>query len=176
MSSPLVEITIVLMKGKEVTELPGSIGHAAPYKETSVVVTDSYGGVQAPVMVNGSESPAWTVVASVVPAKVAVNLVHAVKAVRPVLASVVATDLDVNGHAMGEAVRYVYREGDGVLPKFVPTIGMTVTGVVPEPVVVAPVKPIGPVVLSPPPVSPIVVPMTPVPPSNPVPANHLSAP
>jgi hypothetical protein len=145
MSATLVKITVVLSKG-ELSKYAADASHpVAPYRETSVVVTDSGGVAQKAVLLNGSEKPdAWTFDAWVPPAVVPVNLVHAVRPVPGVLATVVATDLDVAGNAIGEPVKYVLREGDvggGGLPAFLPTIGITVTAAEP----VAPAAPEAPV-------------------------------
>lgn len=155
MSATLVKITVVLTKGELSKFAPDASHPVSPYRETSVVVTDSGGVAQKAVCLNGKESPPWTFEAHVPPAVVPVNLVHSVRAVPGVLATVVATDLDIAGNAIGEPVKYIFKDGEGALPAFLPTIGIKVTA---APVVVphaspAPTPPPGakPATIVPPP-------------------------
>lgn len=104
MSTQLVQVTIVLTQNASV---PTSTG--AAYAGTQVVVTDSTGVAQPTVTLNGSETPAWTLVTSV-----------AVGA-----GSVVATDVDVNGASLN-VVTQTFTEA-GSPPSFTPTAGITVT-------------------------------------------------
>jgi hypothetical protein len=134
MSTTLVKITIVLNKEKPAgsKEAARDTPTGAAFKETQVVVTDSAGMAQQAVFLNGKESPAWTHTALVPPAVVPVNLVHSVKKEPGVLATVVATDLDVYGNALGKPVTQVIKEDGTPAPTFVPTVGIAVTADVPK--------------------------------------------
>ena len=104
MSTPLVQVTIVLTQGASVATSTG-----AAYAGTQVVVTDSTGVAQPTVTLTGKETPAWTIVTSV-----------AVGA-----GTVVATDVDVNGATLN-VVTQTFTEA-GSPPVFTPTAGITVT-------------------------------------------------
>lgn len=110
MSSNLVQVTVALAQSNTI---PTSTG--AAYQNTSVVVTDSTGVAQAPVLLNGKESPPYQFVTSVAPGA----------------GTVVATDLDVNGAVIGGPVTQTFTEA-GTPPTFAPTSGITVTPVVPS--------------------------------------------
>ena len=106
MSSTLVQVLVVLGQGASIPTPTG-----AAYASTSVVVTDSTGVAQAPVLLTGKEVPPFTFTTSV-----------AVGA-----GTVVATDLDVNGASLG-VVTQTFTEV-GTPPTFAPTSTITVTPV-----------------------------------------------
>lgn len=106
MSSTLVQVLVALTQGATVNTPTG-----AAYASTSVVVTDSTGVAQVPVLLTGKELPtpfAFTT------------------SVAPGAGTVVATDLDVNGATIGGPVTQSFTEA-GTPPTFAPTAGITVT-------------------------------------------------
>ncbi len=104
MSTPLVTVTVTLTK--VTANLPAA---NAAFKNTSVVVTDSTGVAQPAVLLTGAETPTpWTFTASVAPGA----------------GTVVATDLDVNGLAIGTPVSQAFTEAGSTFPS---TVGITVT-------------------------------------------------
>lgn len=107
MSSNLVQVTVAIAKGAGINTPTG-----AAFASTSVVVTDSTGVAQPAVLLNGSEATPWTFTASVALGD----------------GTVVATDLDVNGAALGAPVSQTFDEA-GSPPTFLPTTGITVTPV-----------------------------------------------
>lgn len=108
MSTTLVAVIVAVTKG---TPVPTPNGVA--FASTSVVVTDSGGVPQPAVLLTGSETPtAWAFSTSVLPGA----------------GSVVATDLDVNGAALGSPVSQGFSIA-GPAPMFPPTTGITVTPV-----------------------------------------------
>lgn len=90
-----------------VTALPAA---NAAYKQTDIVLTDSAGAVQK-ASVNGSETPAWTVVFTSVAAGVG---------------AIVATAIDANGAAIGAAITQSFTEL-GSPPTFPAPSAITVT-------------------------------------------------
>ena len=108
MSTPLVNVTVTLTKGPSVVTPSG-----AAFKNTSVVVTDSTGVAQAPVLLTGAETPTpWAFTTSVAPGA----------------GTVVATDLDINGATLGTPISQAFTEA-GSPPTFLPSTGITVTPV-----------------------------------------------
>ncbi len=107
MSTTLVQVTIALTQGTPILSPTG-----AAYAGTSVVVTDSTGVAQAAVVLNGKETPPFTFQTSVAPGN----------------GTVVATDLDVNGAALGTPVSQTFTEA-GTPVTFAPTASITVTPV-----------------------------------------------
>lgn len=106
MSTTLVNVTITLTKGPAVNTPSG-----AAFKNTSVVVTDSTGVAQAPVLLTGAETPTpWAFTTSVAPGA----------------GTVVATDLDINGATLGAPISQAFTEA-GSPPTFLPSTGITVT-------------------------------------------------
>jgi len=108
MSSNLVSVIVALTKTS--ANLPST---NAAFAGTSVVVTDSTGVAQAPVVLTGVESPTpWSFSTSV-----------AVGA-----GAVVATDVDVNGATIGTPVTQAFTEAGTPPPTtFLQTTGITVT-------------------------------------------------
>ena len=104
MSTQLVQVTVVLSQGAAIASPTG-----AAYLNTSVVVTDSTGTAQPAVLLNGSETPAWTFNTSV-----------AVGA-----GTVVANDMDVNGAVINTVTQPFTEVGTPVT--FAPTSTITVT-------------------------------------------------
>jgi hypothetical protein len=108
MSTPLVQVTVALTKGPAIATQTG-----AAFKNTSVVVTDSTGVAQAPVLLTGAETPTpWAFATSVAPGA----------------GTVVATDLDINGATLGTPISQAFTEA-GSPPTFLPSTGITVTPV-----------------------------------------------
>jgi len=108
MSSNLVQVIIALAKGTSTATPTG-----AAFASTSVVVTDSTGVAQSPVLLTGTESPTpWSFTTSVAPGA----------------GTVVATDLDVNGTVLGSPIIQAFTEA-GSPPTFLPTTGISVTPV-----------------------------------------------
>jgi hypothetical protein len=108
MSTPLFQVTVAITKGASIPTQTG-----AAFASTSVVVTDSTGVAQSAVILTGSETPTpWAFTASVAPGA----------------GTVVATDLDINGAALGSPVAQTFTEA-GSPPTFLPTTGITVTPV-----------------------------------------------
>lgn len=108
MSSTLVQVIVALTQGPTINTPTG-----AAYASTSVVVTDSTGVAQAPVLLTGKELPtAFAFTTSVAPGA----------------GTVVATDLDVNGATINGPVSASFTEA-GTPPTFAPTSGITVTPV-----------------------------------------------
>jgi hypothetical protein len=106
MSTTLVNVTITLTKGPAVNTPSG-----AAFKNTSVVVTDSTGVAQTPVLLTGAETPTpWSFTTNVAPGN----------------GNVVATDMDVNGVALGLPISQAFTEA-GSPPTFLPSTGITVT-------------------------------------------------
>lgn len=106
MSTNLVQVIVALTKG---AVIPSPTG--AAYASTSVVVTDSAGTAQTPVVLTGNETPtAFAFTTSVAPGA----------------GTVVAQDLDVNGAAMGSPVTASFTEA-GTPTTFAPTSGISVT-------------------------------------------------
>jgi hypothetical protein len=109
MSTPLIQILVAITKGASV---PTSSG--AAFASTSVVITDSTGVAQAPVLLTGKELPTpWAFITSVAPGN----------------GTAVATDLDVNGVVLG-TVTQTFTEA-GSPPTFLPTSAIAITPVVP---------------------------------------------
>jgi hypothetical protein len=106
MSANLIPVSISITKGTPIASPTG-----AAFASTSVVVTDSTGVAQAPVLLTGSESTPWTFATSVAPGA----------------GTVVATDLDVNGASLG-SVSQTFTEA-GSPPSFAPSVGIVVTPV-----------------------------------------------
>jgi len=106
MSTTLVQVTIALTQGAPITSPTG-----AAYAGTSVVVTDSTGVAQAPVVLTGKETPPFTFQTSVAPGA----------------GTVVATDQDVNGATLSSVSQSFTEAGTPVT--FAPTSGITVTPV-----------------------------------------------
>lgn len=116
MSSNLVQVIVALAQGAVVNTPTG-----AAYANTQVVITDSTGVAQPTVTLTGSELPTpFSFVTSV-----------AIGA-----GTVVATDFDVNGVAIGGPVSQTFTEV-GTPPTFAPTTGITVTPVAASPVAAA---------------------------------------
>lgn len=112
MSVTLVQVIVALTQGAPINTPTG-----AAYASTSVVVTDSTGVAQAPVLLTGKELPtpfAFTT------------------SVAPGAGTVVATDLDVNNAVIGGPVTQTFTEA-GTPPTFAPTSGITVTPVAATP-------------------------------------------
>jgi hypothetical protein len=106
MSTPLVTITVLLTK--TTANLPST---NAAFLNTSVVVTDSTGVAQPAVLLTGAETPTpWSFTASVATGA----------------GTVVATDMDVNGLAIGTPVSQTFTEA-GSPPTFPQTSAITVT-------------------------------------------------
>lgn len=110
MSTNLVQVTVTLTQGALINTPTG-----AAYASTSVVVTDSTGVSQPPVVLTGKELPTpFSFTTSVAPGA----------------GTVVATDLDVNGAVINGPVTQTFTEA-GTPPTFAPTSGITVTPVTP---------------------------------------------
>jgi hypothetical protein len=112
MSASLVAVLITLLKGAS-TPTPTGAASAG----TSVVVTDSSGVAQNPVVLTGNESPPWSFTTSVAPGS----------------GQVVATDLDANGATLGSPVSQSFTEA-GSGPggnNFLPTTSITVAPATP---------------------------------------------
>lgn len=108
MSANLVSVIVALAKGDSINTPSGAV-----FASTSVVVTDSSGTPQPAVLLTGAETPTpWAFSTSVAPGA----------------GTVVATDLDVNGVALGTPVTQSFTEV-GSPPTFLPTTGITVTPV-----------------------------------------------
>jgi hypothetical protein len=106
MSTTLIPVVVALTKGASIPTQTG-----AAFASTSVVVTDSTGVAQAPVLLTGAETPTpWAFSTSV-----------AVGA-----GTVVATDLDVNGATLGTPISATFTE-KGTPPAFLPTTAISVT-------------------------------------------------
>ena len=106
MSTALVQVIVTIAKGTAIATPTG-----AAFASTSVVVTDSTGVAQPAVLLTGVETPTpWAFSASVAPGA----------------GTVVATDLDANGAALGAPVSQTFTEA-GSPPTFLPTTGITVT-------------------------------------------------
>lgn len=106
MSTNLVKVTVALTQGAPILSPTG-----AAYANTSVVVTDSTGVAQPPVLLNGKETPPFTFQTSVAVGN----------------GTVVATDLDVNGATLGTVSQTFTEVGTPVT--FAPTSAITVTPV-----------------------------------------------
>ena len=106
MSTNLVQVTVALTEGAAIASPTG-----AAYLNTSVVVTDSTGVAQAPVLLNGTESPPFQFNTSVAPGA----------------GSVVANDMDVNGAVLNTVTQPFTEAGTPVT--FAPTSGISVTPV-----------------------------------------------
>lgn len=107
MSSNLIKVAITLTQGASINTPTG-----AAYASTSVVVTDSTGVAQPPVILTGKETPTpFSFTTSVAPGA----------------GTVVATDVDVNGATLN-TVSQTFTEA-GTTPTFTPTSGITVTPV-----------------------------------------------
>lgn len=108
MSSNLVQVIVALTK--VTANLPTA---NAPFASTSVVVTDSSGTPQTAVVLTGAETPTpWAFPTSVAPGA----------------GTIVATDLDANGVAIGAPVSQSFTEaGTPPAPTFLQTTGITVT-------------------------------------------------
>jgi hypothetical protein len=108
MSANLVPVIVALAKGTSISTPTG-----AAFASTSVVVTDSSGTAQPPVLLTGIETPTpWAFSTSVPPGA----------------GTVVATDLDINGATLGTPISQTFTEA-GTPPAFLPTTGITVTPV-----------------------------------------------
>jgi hypothetical protein len=107
MSATLIPVIVALAKGTSILTPTG-----AAFASTSVVVTDSSGTAQAPVLLTGSEPTPWAFSTSVNPGN----------------GTVVATDLDINGATLGIPITQTFTEA-GSPPVFLPTTGITVTPV-----------------------------------------------
>lgn len=108
MSTPLVPVIVALAVGTPINTPTG-----ANFASISVVVTDSTGVSQAPVLLVGNESPTpWAFSTSVAPGA----------------GTVVATALDVNGVTLGSVITQTFTEA-GSPPQFSPPVGITVTPV-----------------------------------------------
>src|ERR1700679_2985025 len=106
MSAYLVPVIVAIAKGASISTPTG-----AAFASTSVVVTDSSGVAQPAVLLTGAETPtAWAFSTSV----------------NPGAGTVVATDLDVNGVALGQPITQTFTEA-GSPPQFFPPTGITVT-------------------------------------------------
>ncbi len=106
MSTNLVQVIVAIAKGPSINTPTG-----AAFASTSVVVTDSTGVAQAPVLLTGKETPTpWAFSTSVAVGS----------------GTVVATDLDTNGATLGSPVSQSFTEA-GSPPTFLPTTGITVT-------------------------------------------------
>ena len=105
MSTPLIQVTIVLTQGASVAT---STGNA--YVGTEVVVTDSTGVAQPTVTLTGKESPPWTIVTSVAAGA----------------GTVVATDVDTAGATLN-TITQTFTEVGSPPATFTPTAGITVT-------------------------------------------------
>jgi hypothetical protein len=106
MSTPLISITVTITK--TTANLPAA---NVAFVNTSVVVTDGAGSVQAPVLLNGSEGTPWSFTTSVAPGS----------------GSVTATDLDANGATIGTPVTQAFTEAGSPPATFPQTIAVTVT-------------------------------------------------
>lgn len=107
MSSNLIKVSITLTQGAPINTPTG-----AAYASTSVVVTDSTGVAQPPVILTGKETPTpFSFTTSVAPGA----------------GTIVATDLDVNGGVLN-TVSQAFTE-TGTPPTFAPTSVITVTPV-----------------------------------------------
>src|SRR5277367_2741043 len=106
MSTPMVTITVALTK--TTANLPST---NAAFANTSCVVTDSTGVAQPAVLLTGVETPTpWAFTASVATGA----------------GTVVATDMDVNGLAIGSPVTQTFTEA-GSPPTFPQTVSITVS-------------------------------------------------
>jgi hypothetical protein len=108
MSTSLVAVIVAIAVGPSTPTPTG-----AAFASTSVVVTDSSGVAQSPVLLTGAETPTpWAFTTSVAPG----------------LGTVVATALDVNGVTLGTPITQSFTEL-GSPPNFLPPTGITVTPV-----------------------------------------------
>jgi hypothetical protein len=107
MSATLIPIIVTITKNPAANTPTG-----AAFASTSVVVMDSSGVAQTPVLLTGKEATPWSFTTSV----------------NPGAGSVVATDLDVNGAVLGTPVSQSFTEA-GTPPTFLPTSGIVVTPV-----------------------------------------------
>jgi hypothetical protein len=106
MSSSLVNVLVALTKGASINTPTGAASAG-----TSVVITDSTGAAQAPVVLTGAETPTpWAFTTNV-----------AVGA-----GTVVTTDVDVNGATLGTPITQTFSEA-GTPPTFSPTTAISVT-------------------------------------------------
>jgi hypothetical protein len=109
MSVPLVSVIVAISRAT--TAVNTQTG--AAFASTSVTVTDSTGTPQAAVILTGKETPTpWAFSTSVAPGT----------------GSVTATDLDVNGAALGAQLVQTFTEA-GSPPTFFPATGISVTPV-----------------------------------------------
>jgi len=108
MSAQLIAVLVAIAKGASV---PSSTG--AAFASTSVVVTDSTGVAQAPVLLTGAEATPWSFTTNVAPGD----------------GTVTATDLDVNGATLGTPVTQAFTEAGTAPVTFLPSTGITVTPV-----------------------------------------------
>jgi hypothetical protein len=106
LSTPLISITVTITKST--ANLPAA---NVAFVNTSVVVTDGAGTVQAPVLLTGSETPPWSFTTSVAPGS----------------GTVVATDLDANGATIGTPVTQTFTEAGSPPATFPATIAITVS-------------------------------------------------
>ena len=109
MSTPLV--TVIVAISKATTAVNTQTG--AAYASTSVIVTDSTGVAQPAVILTGKETPTPFAFST---------------SVAPGAGSVTATDLDVNGAALGSQLVQTFTEA-GSPPTFFPSTGISVTPV-----------------------------------------------
>jgi hypothetical protein len=109
MSTPLISVVVAISRA---TTLVNTQTGAA-FASTSVVVTDSTGTPQPAVILTGKETPTpWAFSTTVAPGT----------------GSVTATDLDVNGAALGVQLVQTFTEA-GSPPQFFPSTGISVTPV-----------------------------------------------
>jgi hypothetical protein len=108
MSANLVPVLVAIAVGPSINTPTG-----VPFASISVVVTDSSGTPQPPVLLTGSETPTpWAFSTSV----------------NPGAGTVVATALDTNGATLGAPITQSFTEA-GSPPTFQPPTGITVTPV-----------------------------------------------
>src|ERR1700744_3165657 len=108
MSANLVQVIVALTQGPAINSPTG-----AAYASTNVMVTDSTGVAQPPVVLTGKELPTPFALTT---------------SVAPGAGTVVATDVDVNGAPINGPVTKTFTEA-GTPPTFAPTSGITVTPV-----------------------------------------------
>lgn len=108
MSSTLIAITVAITK--VIANLPAT---NAAFASTSVVVTDSSGVAQPAVVLTGAEATPWTFTTSV----------------NPGAGTVVATDLDATGAAIGTPVTQTFTEAGSPPATFPQTTAIVVTPV-----------------------------------------------
>jgi hypothetical protein len=109
MSAALIQGLVQVLKG---ASAPTSTGAASA--GTSVVVTDSTGVAQPPVVLTGNETPPWSFTTSAAPGG----------------GNIAMSDLDTNGALVGPLVNSAFTAAAGTGPSgnnFLPSTGATFT-------------------------------------------------